>query len=60
MEKKKSFWQKPAQEMTIGDSLKFTGIVSVASFAPLVIAMGVSWIAGKVQERKMKKETKEK
>ena len=60
MNEKKSFWQKPAQEMTIGDSLKFTGIVSVASFAPIVIAMGVSWIAGKVHEHKMKKETKEK
>ena len=60
MEQKKSFWQKPTQEMTIGDSLKFTGIISVASFAPIVIVMGASWIAGKVQERKMKKETKEK
>lgn len=58
---KDSFWSKKASEMTIADTFKFTGIMTVASVAicaiPLVIENREEikeWISAKFKRKEAK------
>lgn len=55
-----SFWSKKASEMTIADTFKFTGIMSVASVAILAIPLVIEnreeikdWISSKFKRKEV-------
>lgn len=56
---KESFWNKKASDMTIGDTMKFTGITVVASVAIGLIPLALEyreeikdWFSAKFNKRK--------
>jgi hypothetical protein len=56
-----SFWNKKASDMTIGDTMKFTGIMSVASVAICLVPLAIEykdeiseWFSAKFKRKEAK------
>lgn len=58
---KSSFWNKKASDMTIGDTMKLTGIMSAASVAICLVPLAIEykdeiadWFSAKFKRKEVK------
>ena len=55
-----NFWNKKAQDMTVKDTLVFTGVITGVTFVPFAVIAGVNKFSEWRAERRWRKEHEDK